>query len=218
MTLAEKAYQALRSDIVSGALPPGQPLRMAPLCARYDMGMSPLREALNRLQAERLVRSEAQKGFAVAPLSLEEFSDTTRTRILIETEALRLSVARGGDDWESALVAAFHALSLQLRRSREAGAELDMLEQRHLAFHQALIAACGSRWLLDFFRKLYAEAERYRIQTLAGGGAETARNVEDEHRAIMEAALARDPARAASLLEDHYRRTEAFIANRFVAG
>jgi GntR family transcriptional regulator, carbon starvation induced regulator len=76
ITLAEKAYDALRYDIVTGDLKPGQPLRMAQLAARYDMGFSPLREALNRLQAERLVTSVALKGFSVAPLSLDEMPPT----------------------------------------------------------------------------------------------------------------------------------------------
>ena len=99
MTLAEKAYEGLRHDIVTGALKPGQPLRMAQLSARYDMGFSPLREALNRLQAERLVTSVALKGFTVAPLSMAEMWDATNTRILIEGRALRLSIEAGGDEW-----------------------------------------------------------------------------------------------------------------------
>ena len=55
-TLAERAYDGLRQDIVSGALGPGQPLRMAQLAQRYDMGFSPLREALNRGDLDRATR------------------------------------------------------------------------------------------------------------------------------------------------------------------
>ena len=58
---------------------PGSPLRLADLSARYDMGFSPLREALNRLQAERLVIAEALRGFRVAPLSLDEMRGRHRT-------------------------------------------------------------------------------------------------------------------------------------------
>ena len=75
MTLAEKAYDALRHDIIRGELPPGRPLRLSDLSERYEMGFSPLREALNRLQAERLVTAESLRGFRVAPLSLDELLD-----------------------------------------------------------------------------------------------------------------------------------------------
>jgi DNA-binding GntR family transcriptional regulator len=83
MTLAEKAYLALRDDIVRGHFAADKPLRLAELSARYDMGFSPLREALNRLQAERLVTAEALRGFRVAPLSVAEFEDAVRVRILL---------------------------------------------------------------------------------------------------------------------------------------
>ena len=213
-TLADQAYQSLRRDIVRGALAPGQPLRMAPLCDRYGMGMSPLREALNRLQAERLVTCESLKGFRVAPLSPGEFADTTRTRILIETEALRLSIARGDAAWENALRAAAEALMAEAAAPAPA---LDRLEQCHHAFHRALIAGSGSRWLMDFFQKLYAESDRYRLQTLTGGSEGAGRDIEGEHRAILDAALRRDADAACALLSEHYRRTESYVAARLIA-
>ena len=214
MTLADTAYCAMRRDIITGALAPGLPLRMAMLCERYGMGMSPLREALNRLQAERLVNAVSLKGFTVAPLSLGELADTTQARILVETEALRLSMRKGGDAWETGIVAALHALSLQSQRGEAAG---DELEQRHHAFHLALVGACDSRWLLGFFEKLYAESERYRSQSLNAQRAASGRDIDAEHRAIAEAALARDAVRASTLLAEHYRRTEEFVVAHFAS-
>lgn len=207
MTLAEKAYDALRRDIVTGALKPGQPLRMAQLSQRYDMGFSPLREALNRLQAERLVTSVALKGFSVASLSMEEMWDATQTRILIEGRALRLSIERGGDEWEAGIVGALHALLLQAARSTASEADARLLEARHHAFHQALLSACGSGWLMEFFQRLYLESERYRHPMLAPRPGEQARDVQAEHEALARATLSRDADLASALLADHYRRT-----------
>ncbi|TXI05778.1 MAG: FCD domain-containing protein [Pseudorhodobacter sp.] len=207
MTLAEKAYDALRRDIVSGALKPGAPLRMAQLSERYGMGFSPLREALNRLQAERLVTSVALKGFSVAPLSMEEMWDATNTRILIESRALRLSIERGGDEWEAGIVGALHALLLQAARGTATEEDARALEVRHHAFHAALLAACGSGWLMEFFQRLYVESERYRHPMLAPRPGEAARDVQAEHEALAKATLARDADLAAALLADHYRRT-----------
>lgn len=211
MTLAEKAYAGLRQDIVTGALRPGQPLRMAQLSERYDMGFSPLREALNRLQAERLVTSVALKGFSVAPLSMDEMWDATNTRILIETRALRLSIEQGGDDWEAGIVAALHALLLQAGRGAGEGADPALLETRHLAFHRALISACGSGWLMEFFQRLYVESERYRHPMLQMRGAGRGRDIQAEHEALARAALDRNADLACALLTDHYRRTAQAI-------
>lgn len=208
-TLAETAYAALRRDIISGALVPGQPLRMAFLCDRYGMGMSPVREALNRLQAERLVTAIPLRGFLVAPLSADELTDTTDTRVLIETEALARSIARGGEDWADAVRTALQALL-----DGAAEPQPDRLERLHHAFHRALVAACGSRWLLDLFEKLYSESERFRFHALTVEARDGTRDLAAEHRAIAAAALARDTAGAVELLTAHYRRTETELAAR----
>ena len=216
MTLSEKAYDLIRRDIVSGALPPGQPLRLEALRARYGAGFSPLREALNRLQAERLVVQAPLRGFSVAPISRKEMWDAIETRILIESEALRRAIARGDDGWEGRILAAFHALSRQLARmgpqDRPGGAMHQALEDRHHAFHRALIDACASTRLLDYAERLQTETERYRLPALAG---QAGRDVPGEHRALMEAALGREADRATALLAAHYRRTGAALEAQF---
>ena len=123
MTLAEKAYDALRHDIIRGAFPPESPLRLADLSERYGMGFSPLREALNRLQAERLVTAESLRGFRVAPLSPDELHDAIALRIQIESEALRSAIRLGDDAWAAGIVSALYALTLQAGRT---GAQADI--------------------------------------------------------------------------------------------
>ncbi|MFN4099180.1 MAG: GntR family transcriptional regulator [Pararhodobacter sp.] len=210
MTLTEKVYKSLRRDIIRGAFRPGSPLRLADLGERYGMGFSPLREALNRLQAEGLVTAESLRGFRVAPLSLAAFEDSLQTRLLIETEALRASILKGGDDWAAAIVSTLYAFRLQADRlvDGQAGeADLWELETRHHAFHRALLAACGSDWMLEFFERLYTATERYRIPSLTGAAGFGRRDIHAEHAAIADATLARDTARAEELLRQHYLRT-----------
>jgi DNA-binding GntR family transcriptional regulator len=206
MTLAEKAYGALRHDIIRGTFQAEQPLRLADLKERYDMGFSPLREALNRLQAERLVVAEALRGFKVASLSVAELQDATRTRIMIESEALRMAIAQGDDAWASKIVSALYSLNVQAARS---GADKDVweLESRHHAFHRALLEGCGSDWLLEFFERLYAATERYRIPILIGTDVPTGRDIQAEHSALADAVIGRNAELAVALLRDHYTRT-----------
>ncbi len=219
MTLTQKAYDCLRRDIVSGDLIPGQPLRLDALKRRYGMGFSPLREALTRLEGERLVVAAALRGFSVSPLSLAEMWDIIETRILIESDALSRSIRIATDRWESDIVGRLHALTLQARRLSANGnaevSDLETLEVRHQAFHRALIAGCGSSWLLDFAEKLYVSAERYRYPALVGSICRGGRDVSGEHTALAQAAIDRNEARACDLLKRHYRKTGEEVEARF---
>jgi GntR family transcriptional regulator, carbon starvation induced regulator len=216
-TLAGKAYLALRRDIISGAIEAGQSLRLEYLKQRYGISFSPIREALNRLHSERLVISTASRGFRVAPFSLQEMWDAIETRILIDCEALRLSLQNADDRWEAQLVGRFHTLTLAASRnlaeaSNQQEAE-DELEHRHIDFHQGLIAACGSPWLLNLSMQLCDQTERYRRPIMRNrrhrGGAP--RDVQQEHEDLLKTALERDASRAAVLLADHYRETGRII-------
>lgn len=221
LTLAEQAYRSLRDDIVSGMLAPGEPLRLESLRQRYGSSFSPIREALNRLHSEKLVVLQALRGFRVAPLSIPEMWDAVEARVLIDGEALRRSVQRGGDDWEARVVASFHGLTHAARKlagRTPSPAERDHLEQQHLDFHRALIDACGSAWLLDFSMQLYLQTERYRRPNLPGiSHWGTMRDVASEHRAITDAVVARDAERAVALLAEHYRETARSIEQRLAA-
>ena len=88
-TLSAVAVTRLRNDILSCALPPGERLRLDALKTLYGVGFSPLREALVQLCAEGLVELEEQRGFRVAPVSADDLTDVTNTRVDIETLALR---------------------------------------------------------------------------------------------------------------------------------
>ena len=219
ITFAERVYRLLRRDLIAGEIAPGQPLRLEFLKRRYGSSFSPIREALNRLQSERMVVSTTSRGFRAASFSRTEMRDAAETRILIDCEAMRRSLKNGDDAWETDLVTAFHALTLAARRRQdlpqdepaERGNEL--LEQRHLGFHRALISACDSRWLMELSLQMYTHTERYRRPMLRSrpglGGMD--RDVGKEHQALMDAALARDAGRAAALLAEHYRKTVELI-------
>ena len=217
-TLSRVAYQRLREDILSGTLAADLPLRLEFLRERYGLSFSPLREALNQLQVERLVASTSKRGFRVAPVSLEEMWDAINTRILIETEALRQSLAHGDDDWEGDLVSSLHALDKCRQRlasdDHVSGPEdFQVLEVRHQHFHAMLLRACTSTLLLQMSATLYAQTERYRRPLLSRLNPETAGVIgpDDEHRAMMAAALARDAEAATGLLRRHLTGTGQFI-------
>ncbi|KRC84901.1 GntR family transcriptional regulator [Achromobacter sp. Root83] len=216
ITLSEQVYRLLRRDIMSGAFAPGQSLRLEVLRQRYGSSFSPIREALNRLRSERMVINTTSRGFSIAPLSVEEMWDACETRILIDCDALRRSLAHADDAWEARLVGAYHALTLAVQRAGKASPPAEdleeLLEARHLDFHHALIGACRSRWLLDLSTQLYAQTERYRRPARAGATAYgPERDVDDEHRQLLDAAISRDVDGSVAMLAAHYRKTAQFI-------
>ena len=205
-SLADRAYAVLRSDILDGAFNPGQPLRLEVLKERYGLSFSPIREALTRLSSDHLVVLSSLRGFKVAPVSLDEMWDLISTRLLIEREALRRSIAKGDDFWEAAILGAFHALRRSSERVNSDPAAHEELERRHADFHAALIAGCGSPSLLKIAAKLYIQSERYRRPTLFRDN-NSARDVMGEHEVIMAATIGRRSAEALKALTDHYEKT-----------
>lgn len=209
-TIADQTYQHIRRDIISGALPPGTKLAMEMLTKRYDVGLSPLREALVKLTGDALAVAEGQRGFWVSQISLDELQDTMNTRLLIETQALSLAIDKGGPDWERAVTQAYEALSSVEQHLKEGDlTTLARWENANRRFHEALVSACGSQWLIRLRSMLHYHSERYRMISLTEAGTE--RDVHDEHEAIVEAALGRKTLRACRLIELHLQRTTEVV-------
>ena len=100
------------------------------------------------------------------------------------------------------MVAAFHRLSLaEEKLSEDDPSTSEDWERRNRAFHEALIAACPSRWIRHFQYILYQQSERYRRISLFQRP--SARDVHAEHQALVDATLARDATRATSILAEH---------------
>lgn len=210
LPLADRAYRELRQAIVRGEFEPGARLRVEELTRRFAVSSSPLREALNRLSGQGLVRSLENRGFRVAPLTAKDVSDIARVRTLVECEAMRDSIAHGDDAWEAQAVAAAHALELTERRLGDEAQVLDDdWSARHRAFHLSLYAACTSPLLLELADLLFDNAERYR--RWSGRYRQAPRRKHDEHQKLLAAALARDAERAVELLRHHIGRTEKLV-------
>ena len=209
-TMASSVYGRLRRDILEGTLKPGDRLPIDSLRARYGTGASPVREALNRLAAERVVALEDQKGFRVPPISRADLLELTRTRCWVNEIAVRELIARGDAAWEEQLVVAYHRLWRAPRTSPEGANRVNPdWERLHREFHTAVIAACSSQWFIEAFQTLFDRATRYRHLSI-----EPAPGRDDmaEHRLIMEAALARDSAEAIRLLNAHISLTSEIVA------
>lgn len=211
-TLSDAAFQRLRSDIVSGVHKPGTKLKIGELVTHYDIGASPLREALARLSSEHLVILQGQRGFTVAPISQQELDDLINVRQLVECDAVARSLARGDVEWEARIVAAYFRLHRAHQTSAASGyAWSPEWERCNREFHDAIVSECGSPWLLRMQHSLYAQCERYR--RLALTNPRLPRDGDAEHKAIMDACLARKTELAKRLTAEHIGKTAQTVAS-----
>jgi DNA-binding GntR family transcriptional regulator len=168
-----------------------------------------------RLEAERLVVLEQNKGFRVSDVSRENLIDLMNTRIEIEGIALRWSLMNGGVDWEANLLSAFHKLSRQ-EKFEPSNTISEVWSKEHENFHAALVAACGAPTLLSIRARLFEQAERYVALSIMANA--PSRDDVAEHRQLMRAALSRDVDKTLELNRVHINRTlekvAASLANR----
>ena len=201
---ADIAYQQLKTDITSGVFQPGDKLLMSHLRERYEIGTGPMREALSRLVAEHLVTAASQRGFRVAPMSIEELHDIYFARASLEAMITALAVERGDDSWEASVIATAHTLA-RVDTVESADQMLTLWDSRHKAFHNAIASGCGSNKLMELRTTMLDQAERYRQlwlrQTVFSADAlETKR---EEHRCLIDALMSRDSDQARRMMFEH---------------
>ena len=107
---------------------------------------------MNRLSSEGLVERKSQRGFFVTEISITALEELVKTRIWLETLALREAIQNATEELEEQLVLASHRLARTNRRMPpEAGRDLsEEWELCHKEFHMLLLDRCGSGWLLGF--------------------------------------------------------------------
>jgi len=205
-----RAYAALRRMIVVGEVRPGEKLKIDTLRDRLVTGASPIREALSLLTSDQLVERIDQRGFRAAPISLQNFQEILNLRCSLEDMALRQSLETATDVWEEELVLSHH------RMVREKSTQIEAFEDLHKSFHMNLLSNSGSPILLKFCSQLYDLNIRYRF--LAGTSSRyQKRDVTQEHEDILKAAIERDADAASRALLNHYRKTGAFLTEKFAS-
>ena len=202
----EDVYDEVRSDILFGRRLPSARLSLNEIAEQHGVSLSVVREAVTRLASEDLVEATPQRGFRVRSLSLDHLHDLTWMRIQLETLALRQSIAKGDISWEADLVAAHHRLAVTPMYFDDGTGNTEWLTA-HGVFHAALAAASGSPILERLRHQLYDAAELYRMWSSNLPRHPTRAHVADEHKAIFDAALARDADLAVDLMTQHLETT-----------
>jgi DNA-binding GntR family transcriptional regulator len=205
-TLVDEVHAAVYQDLIDGKMEPGSKLKLSQIAAQFGVSVAVVREALSRLSEQGLVQSNPQRGFIVTPLSVDDLLDLTRTRVLVETLALRESIGRGDLTWEGRVLATHHELE---RTPMVIGGRANpQWIEAHRRFHHAVLDGSGMRRLSDIARGLRDCSELYQFWSYARGH-DPDRDIVGEHREIAERCLARDGDGAADALSQHIERTTA---------
>ena len=210
-TRADVAFGRLRADILAGRLSPGQRLKFPELPEAYGVSVSACREALTRLAGQGLVVSEPHLGYTVTPLSAEDLDELTDARIEMETLVFRRALTDGDLEWEQSVISTHHALTrIPMFSPNDPHRLRDEWATAHANFHQALLAGCRNKRLLEVARVMRDSAELYRAWSTSLGD-EPDRDLAGEHKSLCDLALARDIDGAVEALADHISHTRDLL-------
>lgn len=199
-TKAEAVYQELRARILDGSIEPASTLNQEALAARLGLSITPLREALRRLEAEGLVRLEAHRTMTVTPLTRRELNELYAVRLQLDPFAAALAAKNATD----------HQLDEIERIARLPGERTPQaVLEVNRTFHRAVYSASGNLVLIGVLDQLWNRTDRYRLIVLHDRIHERAAG--EEHREIATALKARDAERVADLVQQHVEKTQHLI-------
>ena len=207
-TNVDRVHAALREKILSGAYEPGSRLILSRLAREHGVSFIPVREALQRLESERMVRIEPNRGATVTEISIADMTDIYETRLVLEDHAIRQAVARITPE---ALRGAEAALAEM--RDHFGNGDEPAAYDAHERFHFLLYEVAESAWTEHLLRLLWSSAERY--VRLAAAVRPDPDAFVAEHEEIFAAVVERDADLAAERLAENLRTTERLLTETY---
>lgn len=213
-TLADQVFKQLQDDIVLGVLPPGSKLGETELATRYGVSRGPLREAIRRLEARKLVERAPHVGARVAQLSLQDLIEIYHVREALEGMAAKLAAQNMTDE----AVKALYEVLAQHEQQQDIKEDVAYFQREgDLDFHYQVIHGSHNKSLIQMLiGDIYHMVRMYRYQfsTVTNRPQLALR----EHRQIVEAIEARDGELAEWLMRRHIRRARENIERQHKAG
>ncbi|EHK65451.1 GntR family transcriptional regulator [Achromobacter arsenitoxydans] len=197
-SIVEKVYLRIRDMAIDFEFKPGERLNEVALSKELGVSRTPLREALNRLSIEGLLRFLPGKGFFCRDLDVQEIFALYELRKSLEVSALRLAIQRATDNDIR------DALSFLDSTGPEAGersvAEMVALDE---AFHERIMAMSGNAEMLRVLKNVNARIRFVRWIDMNRGDRPASQR---EHHRLLEALQARNEAEGVAILEQHIDR------------
>lgn len=210
-TAAQHIADGLAERILHGAIAPGQRLRESAIAGELGISRPTVREAVRMLEQRGLVRVEASRGAVVIAPTVEELDALYTARA--ELEAAAVASVRTEDELAEVRAA------LQALREAAATRDAEVIVERDLAFHAAIVGLLGSRRIDAFFAQMIQELRFYlMVLSVADREYENGDAVVAEHEPIVAAVEAGDPAAAVAAVRRHIEfnaeRVKAILAEQ----
>lgn len=194
-SLGDTAYRVLKEAIVSLQLDAGALVSEEEWARRLGMSRTPLRDALNRLEQEKLVRRVPNYGVFVADLSLDDFLEICEVRALLESAACRNAASRAS----VSDLARFENEFRKLASSTPTEASVRRASEIDHAFHMFILEAAGNRQVVSIIAHLNDKITRLRFALTPSRYQESLQ----EHQQILAALKARDGEAAGAAMQSH---------------
>lgn len=211
-TAVDRVADAVRTDILSGTLAPGTPLREESASARYGVSRHTVRAAFQRLVNERLAVAEPYRGVRVTSFDRAHVIALQQLRAALEVEAVRIAGERYGEAWPDAALAparaALEALdALGARAHPDEPVDWLEVERIHADFHRALVAASESPRIIESHAALGSELLLFLLHVRPHY---TLASLIAEHRALLDEVPVRGPA----ALREHLEHSTRLLVGR----
>jgi DNA-binding GntR family transcriptional regulator len=202
--LAGTVYDALRRDILAGELLAGEPLTEQELSRRYGVSRTPVREALAKLERDRLVRVVPKQGAFVRSFSHDDVRELYQIREALEGLAVRLAAPRLEKSELDGFDARFRAI--KARGAKAAPADVRALGEE---LHATLLKRAGNARLIEALEQIREQIRP--VWTMAILAPRRVQGLVHEHLALIDALKRSDGRRAERLMCQHVRRVRDTI-------
>ena len=200
--MALRVVGALRDDIVSMALKPGDVISESDIAARYGVSRQPVREAFIRLAQQGLLLIRPKRATVVKKISPEGVRQSRFIRESIEVEIVRRVAARGSAEAEAEL----HSLIVEQERVSEDPRQFHLLDE---LFHRTLARLAGVEYAWQLIDDHKMQLDRVRYLTLGVSSAQVAIG---EHKIITATIAKSDVAGAEAAMRAHLGRAEQLLS------
>ena len=194
-TIVDTIYQALSQRIIQGDLPAGEKLRQDHIAKEFNASHVPVREALLRLEAHGLAKSQPRRGMRITALDPAEVREIVEMRVVLEVMALRIAAFN--------MTPKDMAAAEKARLACDVATDMATWEQCNRRFHRVILSPCDMPRLLTTIDDLHIASARH---LFANWKDKWTQRIDTDHAAILQALHRQDAVAACEILRRHLRR------------
>ena len=197
LPLKEKAYNLIKEKIIHCEFMPGDDISEEQLAKEIGASRTPIREALLRLEQEKLVNIYPRKGIVIAPISVKEIHEVFQIREIVESQVAKIACK---------MIPEEHMLNFKEHFKKIDTAEYTMTDIEYfdldIEFHKYIVSSSKNNHLIEFMNKIFDQDYRMRVIVMKTSMQERKRN-RPEHLEIINAILQKDEAKIEDAIRKH---------------